>query len=497
MPHRRLKWKIPARRPRPVIVSALVIVLLSLVFLSACDEQPPPLAPFYPYPPIEDNGIFTSSPTSPTAAQRYVGTHDRTYIGFYSSTGSGNGLIEIKYWDEDDKTLSDSVTLWSGWGYDSSGLGPGDDHASPSVLVLQYQSGNNAIHNGKILVAAAEHCCSAENKGRCQTRRSVNSEDISAWESPVLLESVNATYTRLEELNNGTVYLFYRLSHTAPKARSTFYYRTSTDAGATWSARTLLADTDVTDEGLYLLTCTNPEHTQIHCMFNRTGIDDPLPGQQRYQDIYHIYYDLLSDKWKKMDGTEVTVPLSISELDLVYSTDEGLDPIQDADWTFLWDIKTDDSGNPYLVSVTIDEWGAFEIGEGKTPELDCIVCRHNYDNGWQTEGVSLGGSGQFGTYTYPAGAVLDDSDVDIIYLTPYDANKRTQLQKWQRIDGLWIKVEDITQSSPGWNFRPIAVRNGAGNLRVLWCYAERYSHFGPGYWESMIFAYPGHPGYEH
>jgi len=172
--------------------------------------------------------------------------------------------------------------------------------------------------------------------------------------------------------------------------------------------------------------------------------------------------------------------------------DSGLESYREADWTFLWDIKTDNSGNPYLVSVTIDQFGAFPIGEGKTPQLDCIVCRHNYDNGWQTEVVSLIGSGQFGAYTYPAGAVLDNSDVDIIYLTPYDANKRTQLQKWQRIDGLWIKVEDITQSSPGWNFRPIAVRNGAGNLRVLWCYTERYSHFDPGYWESMIFAYPGY-----
>lgn len=488
MPDHGLKRQGLAKKSRLLVTGTLFIVLLSLVLLPACDEQPSPLAPFYPYPPVEDNGIFTSSPTSPTAAQRYVGTYDRTYIGFYSSTGSGNGLIEIKYWDEDDKTLSDAVALWSDWGYDSSGLGPGDDHASPSVLVLQYQSDDNAVHNGKILVAAAEHVCKNTDKGRCQTRRSVHAENISAWESPVLLESVNATYTRLEELNNGTVYLFYRLSHTAPNARSTFYYRTSTDAGASWSARTLLADTDVADEGLYLLTCTNPEHTQIHCMFNRTGINDPLPGQQRYQDIYHVYYDLLSDEWRKMDGNEVTVPLSMSELDSVYATESN------EDWTFLWDIKTDGDGNPYLVSVTIDGFDAFELGEGKTPELDCSVRRHNYDDGWQTEVVSSAGSGQFGTYTYPAGAVLDYSDVDTIYLSPYDANRRTQLQKWQKVDGSWVKIEDITQSTEGWNFRPIAVRNGAGKFKILWCYTERYSHFDPGYWESMIFAYPGDPG---
>ena len=486
MSHRGSKWAIQPGRIRLVIAVALSMGLLLLVFLSACDKSSSPLAPFYPYPPIEDNGIFTSSPTSPTAAMRYVGQHDRTYMGFYSSTGSGNGLVEIGYWDEDDKTLSNAVTLWSGWGYDSSGQGPGDDHASPSVLVLQYQTGDNTVHNGKILVAAAEHVCKNTDKGRCQTRRTVNAEDISAWESPVLLESINATYTRLEELSNGTIYLFYGLSHTAPNARSTFYYRTSMDAGASWSARTLLADTDVADEGLYLLTCTNPEHTQIHCMFNRTGINDPLPGQQRYQDIYHVYYDLLSDKWKKIDGTEVTVTLSMSELDLVYATESK------KDWTFLWDIKTDSDGNPYLVSVTIDGFDAFELGEGKTPELDCSVRRHNYDDGWQTEIVSCTGSGQFGTYTYPAGAVLDDSDVNIIYLTPYDAKRRTQLQKWQKVEVSWAKIEDITQSTEGWNFRPIAVRNGAGRFKILWCYTERYSHFDPGYWESMILAYPGY-----
>ena len=60
--------------------------------------------------------------------------------------------------------------------------------------------------------------------------------------------------------------------------------------------------------------------------------------------------------------------------------------------------------------------------------------------------------------------------------------------------GFMVKLEDITQGTSGWNFRPIAVRNGAGKFKILWCYTERYSHFDPGYWESMIFAYPGDPG---
>jgi hypothetical protein len=47
-------------------------------------------------------------------------------------------------------------------------------------------------------------------------------------------------------------------------------------------------------------------------------------------------------------------------------------------------------------------------------------------------------------------------------------------------------------ASRDWNFRPIAVRNGAGKFKVLWCYTERYSHFDPEYWESMLFAYPGY-----
>lgn len=471
-----------------MLAGALVLLgaMVLLTLLPAGDDEPSPLAPFYSYPPIEDNGIFTASPTSPTAAQRHVGTHDRTYIGFYSSARSGDGLIQVRYWDEDDKTLSDAVTLWSDWGYDSGGRGPGDDHASPSVVLLQYQTGDNAIHNGKILVAAAEHCCGAEDRGRLQTRRSTNAEDISAWNNAVSIESTRATYTRLEELNDGTVYLFYRLHYTAPKAKATFYYRTSTDAGASWSDRTLLADTDIAGESLYLMTCTNAEHTQIHCMFNRTGVNDPLPGQQRYQDIYHIYYDLLGDKWAKMDGTQAAVPLSMSEIDVVYATESS------EDWTFLWDIKTDGDGDPYLVSVTIDEFGAFELGVGKTPQLDCTVRRHNYSNGWQTEVVSSAGSGQFGTYVYPAGAVLDDSDVDTMYLTPYDDSNRTQLQEWHRVEGSWTRAKDITQSTEGWNFRPIAVRNGAGSFRILWCYTERYSHFDPGYWESMIFAYPGY-----
>ena len=86
--------------------------------------------------------------------------------------------------------------------------------------------------------------------------------------------------------------------------------------------------------------------------------------------------------------------------------------------------------------------------------------------------------------------------MNIIAAMVPDGSDNTQLQLYTNSGG-WAKTEDITQSSPGDNFRPFYVVNGAGRYTLLWFYTERYTATTTGNWESMRFAYPGFSNGKH
>ena len=206
-----------------------------------------------------------------------------------------------------------------------------------------------------------------------------------------------------------------------------------------------------------------------------------------YKDIYYAYFDLDTQTWRKADNTEYSLPITPETGDLVYETDmtEG-----EEDHTWLSDIKVDENNNPYLVSVNFVDYGSSGHNPGNNPGWEGVVQRHNFSDGeWNTEIITENGASQFGEYSYPAMAILDESDLDVVYLTPYNHDEKTTLQKWSKFGDTWKKIEDITKNQVGYDFRPTYVRN-AGELKVFWCYTEKYEHHRGDKWESMILGYP-------
>ncbi len=423
-------------------------------------------------------------------AVRYVGAHDRTYIGYYASTGAGDGWVGVKYWDEDSRTLSSETVVWDDWGYNGGTLG--DDHACPSLLVLQHQAGGNAVHNGKILIAAAEHGSRTENQGRLETRRSTIAEDISSWENAVSLRTTHASYALLAEISDGTVFLFPRLSHLPTSGELSWYYYTSTDAGRTWQGPELFFRSEWLASN-YVMLDTSSDGSEIHLILNRAKRNDPEAGLWRYRDIFYIWRDL-HGTWRAADGTARSLPLDFSDddhkPDLVYESDSS--PGKE-DWTWLWDIRVDSNGDPYLLSVNQPDMGSWDRSAPGRGSLAGNVLRHSYvDGSWQTEKVC--NTGIFGDgYKYPAGAVLDDRDMSTVYAAAFVDGGSTEIQKWQRVGDTWRKTEDITLASRGDNVRPMLVRNGGEHLKLLWSYLGRYEGYKSGEWQSTILAYPGFP----
>ncbi len=438
---------------------------------------------------IEEDAIFTSSPVHPCPpGMYYEGTYNRAYFGYYSQEHK----VKVRYFDEDTKVLSDPVEVWTSWGHSSSWSTPllGDDHASPAVIVLQHQTGGNAVHNGKILAAAAEHGSPVENKGRLETRRSTYPEfsddgvPDTSFEAAVSVRTTAATYIVLWELNDGTVFLASRLNRVASKSRHTMYAWTSTDAGASWTAynngRPLFDAAEGVDDTYYAMAYPNHDNTGLHWIINRYIYDD-----NAYTDILYLFYDHSDGKWYHTAGeTEFALGDDYTGMDLVYESkkEEG-----EGDLVYGWDIKDDGSGNPYLIYI-VDERQEGEPSPGD-------VYRANYSGGsWNTELVLAEGSGRF---WYVSGAVFDPLDVDTIYVTPADGEgngalvAKTQLQKWQKDDTV-AKAEDITSGTAGSNARPVAIWNAAANnsLRFMWCYITHYEGTPFTVWDSTIYSYP-------
>lgn len=385
---------------------------------------------------------------------RYSGTHDRTYI----ATTSSVGVTEIEYWDEDDEELATAVELWTG--------GTGNDHDGCSVIVLQHQTGGLAGENGTILVAWAKY-----NVG-VYSRRSDNAEDITSWGASVTADASGAgnTYCWLAETSDGTIWCFYRGTN------NEIYYRTLTlnadpDLDV-WSAATNIFDLD--DFTYY---CAFVNGADIHFALSKATTGS------KYEDVYYIKYQGSDSTWRTADGTQKLVGGGLFDLtDADHTPDLVVNSNPAACDTIIWDIKLDSSNEPNIIYL-------YYTAHAANTHAD--VYRAVYSSGWSTADTGID-TVAFGTQVLglQSGATFEEGDCDTIYAAVPDGSHNAQLQKWVN-DGGWAKTEDITQSAPGDCIRPIYVRNGAGQFKVLFFYTERYSDYAANYWEGMRHAYPG------
>jgi len=461
---------------------------------------------------------------------RYLGTHDRTYIVNVSSAG----VVSIRQWDEDDLTLSDAVTL-------ATGL-VGDDHDGGSVEILQHQSGALSGENGTVLVM---YCNRATGM---YSIRSDNAEDISSWGAinTITTTIANFEYPTVIELANGTVMGFYHM-------HGAIYYQTMTVASNpdddTWGTAQVLASYEASP--YYKLWY---DGTDIHFTFMH--IDAPPYNSLAYHDVMYAKmtgfhtgvatststneliasaatfqtWTMAAEWWvlNTTDNTIAKVTAVNSEGNLtidtnIFTNGEGflVYCIKDAAGTLkhlpmdgsaaahipqvvhtsavshgsvIWDIKVDGSNNPNIV---------YCDGTVLAGDFDIFVATYS-GGAWNVAdtGVNTHIFGTLGILL--AGAELDPTNVNLMCAAVDDISGHTQIQMYENVSGTWYLANGgngttavatdgkITQASPGDNFRPIYIRNGAGHFKYLWFYSERYENAAiPSGWESMRLAYPG------
>ncbi len=426
---------------------------------------------------LVEDGIFTMSPSGSYPAYRYKGTFDRTYFGYYSS----NHCISLAYWNHSQNQPGNPVILWEDWGWNSGGTLLGDDHANPSVIVLEKQVGGHIEHNGKLLVAAAEHGSDKTGKGRLELRRSKLPESIDSWENTISLRSTKATYPRLMELADGRIWLLCRLQRFVANATNTFYFWESIDAGTTWSEPKLLVDINPgTHESIYVTVNKNAAGSKLHFTFNSYIYDNPSPGLRRYKNIYYICYDVPLDQWEKSDGQIVSQPLTLDKLDVVYQSDDtpGLE-----DWTYLSDIKVDARGNPVLVSINSQDRGSRDRFD---PNIKDFVLYHfRQDGEWRTETVC-----ETARFFYPNMATLHGKYLNMVFASPPDENGYGKdLVGFVRKGDTWEQYMIIKspETVDGHSARPFYALNSQDESLIFWNFITYYEGSPYVNWTSSIF----------
>ncbi len=370
----------------------LLSVIILCLAIGSCNGSDGAGSKNYELIELSSDGILTMSPSGSHPITQYKGRFDRTYFGYYTS-----GYQVVMQWFDNDSFISSGPeVLWEDWGCNSDRNKLGDDHANPSIIVLRYQKGDYTQHNGKLLVAAAEH------GGRLEVRRGISPESIDKWEQPVSLRSTRATYSRIIEMADGTLFLFCRLSHVAPNSRATFFFWKSSDAGNNWTKGELLIDADPgTDDAIYIAVDADDDCRSFHVAANRVDYNNPSEGVWRYRDLYYLQYRSGADTWYRANGTSLGAPpFHLNELDKVYESESVTGS---EDWTYISDIKGI-SSQPHVVSIT-------EHGRGSADALSeprpVVIHYHTFqDKSWHTEKVGESSLGEIVGFHYPTMATI-------------------------------------------------------------------------------------------
>jgi len=358
---------------------------------------------------------------------RYVGNHDRTYVGWVNPDGD----IRIASVDHDTGEKQ-TATLHTGLEV--------DDHAAPAILVR---------NDGRLLVAYTKH-----DDNTLRWRISTNPEDITSWGSEKTKSFSGAvTYANLIQLSaeNNKIYVFLRGT-----GKKKWLYCTSDDGGETFGSPTTLISIG-TGEHQYLKITTNGVDKIYFAHSGHPHFETP--------SIYYFYY--YNGALYKADGTKIgdvpdDLPINRSQMDLVYDA-----TAEDHYKAWIWDIAMD-GDTPYVVFAT------FPAGADEDH-------RYNYGrwtgSAWETHEVVSAG-GRINNSWYSGGISIDKSDVNTIYYSKEFSGK-WKIQKRTTSDGgsTWSDPVDIsTKTDYTHNVRPVVPRNPHPSLKVLWMYGE-YNYY--------------------
>jgi hypothetical protein len=378
------------------------------------------------------NGGFSPSYVIAGAVQ----SGGKVFVGLINGSTGAAAVVER---DETTGTETGPTTLRT--------LGA-DAHNSPALLVRSSDS--------RIVTVYCAHSATSIYR-----RISTNPEDSTSWGTETNLDSsltgTHYTNPQLHQLNSETndpVYLFYRNEPTAG-TDSRWQLSTSTDGGSTFG--TMANIYHIPGKRSYLVSWSNGED---RIDFLASGAFSTSPYQ-----IGHFYYE--GGSYFKSDGTSAGSPpiQNFANITEIATGGDVLHPGQVVIDSY--------SGTPVVLyyswnaaSTTFSYW--YGRWNGTTWDTTALV------SGTAAYNYNVGASD--GMY----GAMIDDGDVNTVYLMKVVSGQPELFRLVTTDDGATFTEDQVTTESSGFQSNPIPVRNrGTGLVGAYqygtWTYYLSYS----------------------
>jgi len=238
-------------------------------------------------------------------------------------------------------------------------------------------------------------------------------------------------------LDSGRLYIFYR----DPDGR-TWYYKYTDDEGATWSSRVEVLDT-LTYPASAPLSYIQLDTDGSKIFMTLTTADSSAPLTH-----YSLWFMqmLANGSWAKDDGTLITLPTHPDSMSRpIDKPAHGLQTIYSSPNLYAY----------YHNITTTTNWTYNRLTWNGT--------------GWSDEIITWDWSGGMKppAINYGLGLTVSQANPDLVYLIQ-NVSSVWELQKWEKSGGAWSKTEDITSGSTKSSMRPLSVRNGTGDMDVVW-----------------------------
>lgn len=333
-----------------------------------------------------------------------------------------------------------------------------DDHNVPSLLILP---------DGKLLAFYCHH------NGNIFMRKSKSPEDISDWESEVILleKDTENRYCYVNPImlskENNRIYLFGRnivKNEKGAYADTRTYCIYSDDLGKTWSRELNILDNLGMDSRQYVKFASDNK-SRIDILFTNGH-----PRQGDNVSVYHMYYKngaFWQTNGNYIASFEKETPVGIDKVNKMY----------DADLTstraWIWDIALDKKNRPVVTYARYpsytDHQYYYARWNGKKWTEQKIVDAGKYITIIKPEKKLL-------EPHYSGGIVLDHSNPEVIFLSR-ELNGKFEIEK--RIiknDGNKI-IEAVTSDSTVDNIRPYVVMGKNRGQSILMWMTGHYYHY--------------------
>ena len=326
----------------------------------------------------------------------YVSSQNKIFLVWQGVDENWNyeGDPFISYFDTNTKTWATPVRIGSNptWTRTS----PPDEHGHPVMWIDT---------DGYIHVLWGGHGVDIKHA------KSQSPYDISSWNESTFCSGSCGTYPKVFWEGN-TIYVFRRKSSDT----SSLTMRKSTDGGDTWgSDTTIVSNSD--SESMYWWGLK--KNGKIHFFGAESA------NRRR---VYYFYFDIATEKCYRVDGSELTVPFTATDLGHLYEAPEG-HRVHFAHGGG----DVDEDGNPHAIieeTDTTDGWDA-------KAQLKAFKWT---GSGWSSKDIPKTISYRFGGYRLLN--VKSSNNIDL-YFVCYDTSRRGALERFHSSDGLNYERAEI------------------------------------------------------